>query len=80
LKVLDYIDEEGNPTSKAKGMLMLDHKKELTVIKPKGTAKLQKLVVANNKMIQAIARMQNLESKTSAEVTAELIRKNLLKK
>lgn len=78
LKVLEYIDEDSNPTKRAEGMLAKDVNDNLIVLKT-GAKRFNKLIKGNTRLLNMIARLPDLKEMTTEEVRLCLIKYRLIK-
>ena len=72
LKVQGYLDEDGNPTDKSKGMLMLDAEGGLIIIKM-ASVKFKGIIMHNQAMLSFIANIDNIKYLTTPEIRQQII-------
>jgi len=74
LKVKGFLDEKGNPTEKAEGMLSINPEGNICILKP-GQNKFDKIMKSHAKTLHVIAHLPNLSKLTSDQVKIELIKR-----
>ena len=78
LKVKRHIDENGNPTEKAEGMIAVDSNDNLIILRP-GAKKFDRIMKQNVRLIQFISHLPHLKEMTTEEIRDKLIYLKLLK-
>ncbi len=77
LKVAEYIDEEGNPTDKADGMLAVDTQDNLIILRP-GAKRFDRMMKSNVSVLNYIASLPYLKDMTTEELRQHLINQKML--